>query len=163
MPTLTDADLRRRLNLPTLGSTATDSTATDSTAVAEDDDGAPRTTALHLSVLRAMTEHDLQKVLVCFNSFVSDARRFARELPHTLRLLDRTDPGLVLDRVPELFFAHGEHTPAQRAGFLAAFAAADCAILASSKLIDDGADIPSVDAIVSAWVRISYWIEHGHD
>jgi hypothetical protein len=96
-----------------------------------------------------MTEHRLKKVLVYFN-LVSDARRFARELPHTLRLLARTDPGLVPDITPELFFAHGEHTPAQRADTFAAFAAADCAILANSKLIAEGVDIPSVDAIVFA-------------
>ncbi|MFJ9662134.1 helicase-related protein [Streptomyces griseoflavus] len=96
-----------------------------------------------------MTEHGLNKILVYFN-LVSDARRFARELPHTLRLLARTDPGLVPGRDPQVFFAHGEHTPAQRAGIFTAFAAADCAILADSKLIAEGVDIPSVDAIVFA-------------
>ncbi|MFJ3891082.1 DEAD/DEAH box helicase [Streptomyces rubrogriseus] len=141
VPTLTDADLRRRLNL----------TAPSTTPAGEDEkqDSALRTTALHLSVLRAMTEHRLKKVLVYFN-LVSDARRFARELPHTLRLLARTDPALVPDITPESFFAHGEHTPAQRAGTFAAFAAADCAILANSRLIAEGVDIPSVDAIVFA-------------
>ncbi|MEU7414903.1 Helicase associated domain protein [Streptomyces sp. NPDC042638] len=78
------------------------------------------------------------------------ARRFARELAHTLRLLRRTDPGLAPGIDPELFFAHGEHTPAQRAGIFASFAAADTAILANSKLIAEGVDIPSVDAIVFA-------------
>ncbi|MGW5679257.1 Helicase associated domain protein [Streptomyces sp. NPDC003860] len=144
VPTLTDADLRRRLNRPVPGSTSPDGTAAE-----EEDDGALRTTALHLSVLRAMTEHGLQKVLVYFN-LVSDARRFARELPHTLRLLRRTDPDLVPDRAPELFFAHGEHTPAQRADIFDHFRAADSAILANSRLIAEGVDIPSVDAIVFA-------------
>lgn len=102
VPTLTDADLRRRLNLPTPGG--------NGDGEGDGPDSALRTTALHLSVLRAMTEHGLKKVLVYFN-LVSDARRFARELPHTLRLLARTDPGLVPDLTPELFFAHGEHTP----------------------------------------------------
>ncbi|MFJ7772664.1 Helicase associated domain protein [Streptomyces sp. NPDC097107] len=141
VPTLTDADLRRRLNLT--------APATTPPGDGEEQDSALRTTALHLSVLRAMTEHGLSKVLVYFN-LVSDARRFARELPHTLRLLARTDPGLVPDITPELFFAHGEHTPAQRADTFAAFAAADCAILANSKLIAEGVDIPSVDGIVFA-------------
>ncbi|MFM9458330.1 DEAD/DEAH box helicase [Streptomyces europaeiscabiei] len=141
VPTLTDADLRRRLNLPTPATTPADN--------GDGPDSALRTTALHLSVLRAMTEHGLKKVLVYFN-LVSDARRFARELPHTLRLLARTDPGLVPDVTPELFFAHGEHTPDQRAGTFAAFAAADCAILANSRLIAEGVDIPSVDAIAFA-------------
>ncbi|MEV5433181.1 Helicase associated domain protein [Streptomyces sp. NPDC052701] len=145
VPTLTDTDLRRRLNLPAPGTAAPPGTAAEE----EKDDGALRTTALHLAVLRAMTEHGLKKVLVYFN-LVSDARRFARELPHTLRLLARTDPGLCPERTPELFFAHGEHTPAQRADIFASFAAADCAILANSKLIAEGVDIPSVDAIVFA-------------
>jgi superfamily II DNA or RNA helicase len=142
VPTLTDADLRRRLNL-----TAPSTTPGDGSS--EEPDSALRTTALHLAVLRAMTEHRLQKVLVYFN-LVSDARRFARELPHTLRLLQRTDPGLAPDNTPKLFFAHGEHTPAQRADTFAAFAAADYAILANSRLIAEGVDIPSVDAIVFA-------------
>ncbi|KUO15919.1 DEAD/DEAH box helicase [Streptomyces dysideae] len=141
VPTLTDADLRRRLNLPTPGG--------NGDGEGDGPDSALRTTALHLSVLRAMTEHGLKKVLVYFN-LVSDARRFARELPHTLRLLARTDPDLVPDITPELFFAHGEHTPAQRADTFAAFAAADCAILANSRLIAEGVDIPSVDAIAFA-------------
>lgn len=141
VPTLTDADLRRRLNLPTARPPGDGS--------GEEPDSALRTTALHLAVLRAMTEHRLKKVLVYFN-LVSDARRFARELPHTLRLLARTDPGLVPDLTPQLFFAHGEHTPAQRADTFTAFAAADCAILANSRLIAEGVDIPSVDAVVFA-------------
>ncbi|MFK4107115.1 Helicase associated domain protein [Streptomyces sp. NPDC002176] len=145
VPTLTDTDLRRRLNLPAPGTTAPGGT----TGQDGKDDGALRTTALHLSVLRAMTEHGLKKVLVYFN-LVSDARRFARELPHTLRLLAKTAPDLVPGVDPQLFFAHGEHTPAQRADIFAAFAAADVAILANSRLIAEGVDIPSVDAIVFA-------------
>ncbi|MFD7900568.1 Helicase associated domain protein [Streptomyces sp. NPDC059743] len=143
VPTLTDADLRRRLNL-----TASAATPGSGSGGGEGD-SALRTTALHLAVLRAMTEHGLKRVLVYFN-LVSDARRFARELPHTLRLLARTDPGLCPDITPQLFFAHGEHTPAQRADVFADFAAADCAILANSRLIAEGVDIPSVDAIVFA-------------
>ncbi|MFF7705500.1 P-loop NTPase family protein [Streptomyces lydicus] len=99
-----------------------------------------RTTALHLAVLRAMTEHGLKKVLVYFN-LVSDARRFTRELPHTLRLLARTNPDLTPDAAPALFFTHGEHTPAQRADIFTDFAAADRAVLANSKLIAEGVDI----------------------
>ncbi|MEV6182266.1 Helicase associated domain protein [Streptomyces sp. NPDC052015] len=143
VPTLTDTDLRRRLNLPT------PATSRPGDGSREEPDSALRTTALHLAVLRAMTEHQLAKVLVYFN-LVSDARRFARELPHTLRLLARTDPGLVPDITPKLFFAHGEHTPAQRADIFTDFADADCAVLANARLIAEGVDIPSVDAIVFA-------------
>ncbi|MGW4937321.1 Helicase associated domain protein [Streptomyces sp. NPDC004166] len=143
VPTLTDTDLRRRLNLPAPG------TAAPGHGNAQDPDSALRTTALHLAVLRAMTEHGLKKVLVYFN-LVSDARRFARELPQTLRLLRKTDPDLCPDVTPQLFFAHGDHTPEERAGTFAGFADAPCAILANSKLIAEGVDIPSVDAIVFA-------------
>ncbi|MFF4214559.1 Helicase associated domain protein [Streptomyces sp. NPDC001796] len=142
VPTLTDADLRRRLNLPAPGTTTAPGPGGEA-------DGALRTTALHLAVLRAMTEHHLKKVLVYFN-LVSDARRFARELPHTLRLLAKANPSLCPDITPKLFFAHGDHTPAQRADAFAGFAAADCAILVNSRLISEGVDIPSVDAIVFA-------------
>ncbi|MBP2056575.1 superfamily II DNA or RNA helicase [Streptomyces griseochromogenes] len=143
VPTLTDADLRRRLNLPAPGITAPGDITGDG------GDGALRTTALHLAVLRAMAEHGLQKVLVYFN-LVSDARRFAHELPHTLRLLGKTDPQLCPDIAPELFFVHGEHTPEQRAGIFGDFRSAQCAILANSRLIAEGIDIPSVSAIVFA-------------
>jgi superfamily II DNA or RNA helicase len=142
VPTLTDADLRRRLNQPTPGTVP-------STGSAQEPDGALRTTAMHLAVLRAMTEHGLKKVLIYFN-LVSDARRFTRELPHTLRLLRHTDPGLCSELTPEVFFAHGEHTPAQRADTFAAFATAPCAIMANARLISEGVDIPSVDAVVFA-------------
>lgn len=142
VPTLTDSGLRRRLNLPTPGTTPTPGTG-------EETDSALRTTALHLAVLRAMTEHGLKKVLVYFN-LVADARRFARELPHTLRLLRHTAPELCPDLTPKLFFVHGEHTSAQRADIFTAFRAAGCAILANARLIAEGVDIPSVDAVVFA-------------
>lgn len=144
VPTLTDADLRTTLNLPTPGTTTSDDNDTDQTA-----HSALRTTALHLAVLRAMTDHSLRRVLVYFN-LVSDARRFTRELPHTLRLLRRTAPELCPDITPQLFFAPGNHTPAQRAATFADFAAADCAILANARLIAEGVDIPSVDAVAFA-------------
>ncbi|MEV7383258.1 DEAD/DEAH box helicase [Streptomyces lydicus] len=144
VPTLTDADLRTTLNLAPSGTTASDNSDSEPKAQA-----ALRTTALHLAVLRAMGGHGLKKVLVYFN-LVSDARRFARELPHTLRLLRRTAPELCPDITPELFFAHGDHTPAERAETYANFAAASCAILANARLIAEGVDIPSVDAIVFA-------------
>jgi superfamily II DNA or RNA helicase len=144
IPTLTDAELRTRLNLPT-PTPGTD----DNGHTRPGTDDALRTTALHLAVLKAMTDHQLHRVLVYFN-LVEDAKRFARELGHTLRQLRRTAPELCPDTDPELFFVHGEHTPQQRADIFADFAAAPCAILANAKLISEGIDIPSVDAIVFA-------------
>ncbi|MFG2212596.1 Helicase associated domain protein [Streptomyces sp. NPDC048638] len=141
VPTLADADLRTRLNLPTPNTTGDENPGQAQEAL--------RTTALHLAVLKAMTEHQLRRVLVYF-TLVSDARRFARELPHTLRLLRRTAPELCPDITPQLFFAHGEHTPAQRQDIFDDFAAASCAIMTNARLISEGVDIPSVDAVVFA-------------
>ncbi|MGC0344349.1 Helicase associated domain protein [Streptomyces sp. SLBN-8D4] len=140
VPTITDTQLRERLNRPA------SSGQCDSAPGTED---ALRTTALHLAVLRAMRQHQLRRILVYFN-LVSDAQRFTRELDHTLRLLRRNAPDLCPDTRPELFFVHGEHTPEQRTGIFARFAAADSAILANARLIAEGIDIPSVDAIVFA-------------
>lgn len=144
VPTITDADLRAALNLPAPG--AGDDHDETKKQRAE---SALRTTALHLAVLRAMTEHNLRRILVYFN-LVSDARRFARELPHTLRLLRRTSPELCPDIDPDLFFVHGEQHHAERADILARFASAPRAIMTNARLITEGIDIPSVDAIAFA-------------
>ncbi|WP_166028463.1 DEAD/DEAH box helicase [Streptomyces chilikensis] len=149
VPTLTDADLRRSLNMPGLGTSSTSTGGTSSGDGAEAQDSALRTTALHLAVVRAMREHGLSRVLVYFNR-VADARHFARELPHTLRLLARNDPALLPTAAPAVFFTHGEHTSAQRAGIYTDFAAADTAILANARVLAEGVDIPSVDAVVFA-------------
>ncbi|MFF0205910.1 hypothetical protein [Streptomyces sp. NPDC005017] len=58
-----------------------------------------------------MTEHKLKKVLVYFH-LVSDARRFARELPYTLRLLRKSDLGLAPGILPPQRTSH----PSRRAG-----------------------------------------------
>ncbi|MFD7552593.1 Helicase associated domain protein [Streptomyces sp. NPDC059816] len=139
VPTLTDDDLRRRINLP----------APDPDGEGEGPDQALRTTALHLAVLRAMADHGLNKVLVYFN-LTSDARLFARELPHTLRRLARTDPHLVPATAPETLFVHGEDTPQQREETFTRFAQAPTAILTNARLVTEGVDIPSVDAVVFA-------------
>ncbi|MFF5826055.1 Helicase associated domain protein [[Kitasatospora] papulosa] len=139
VPTLTDDDLRRRINLP----------APDPDGEGEGPDQALRTTALHLAVLRAMADHGLKKVLVYFN-LTSDARLFARELPHTLRRLTRTDPHLVPATQPQTLFVHGEDTPQRREETFTRFAQAPTAILTNARLVAEGVDIPSVDAVVFA-------------
>ncbi|MGW9438667.1 Helicase associated domain protein [Streptomyces sp. NPDC055607] len=145
VPTVSDTDLRALLNLPAPGQAGRDDDSTEGGA----GEGALRTTALHLAVLKAMTQHHLKRVLVYFH-LVEDATRFTRELPHTLRLLRRTAPHLCPDVDPRLFFVHGEHTPDQRTDTFTSFAAASCAILTNAKVIAEGVDIPSVDAIVFA-------------
>ncbi|MEV6476988.1 Helicase associated domain protein [Streptomyces sp. NPDC051657] len=139
VPTLTDDDLRRRINLP----------APDPDGEGEGPDQALRTVALHLAVLRAMADHGLKKVLVYFN-LTSDARFFARELPHTLRQLAATAPHLVPATQPETLFVHGEDTPQQREATFTRFAQAHTAILTNARLVTEGVDIPSVDAVVFA-------------
>ncbi|MER6775302.1 Helicase associated domain protein [Streptomyces bacillaris] len=137
VPTLTDDELRRRINLP------------DPDGEGEGPDQALRTTALHLAVLRAMADHGLKKVLVYFN-LTSDARLFARELPHTLRQLAATAPHLVPAALPETLFVHGEDTPQQREETFTRFTQATTAILTNARLVAEGVDIPSVDAVVFA-------------
>ncbi|MGW9072942.1 Helicase associated domain protein [Streptomyces yangpuensis] len=148
VPTVTDADLRALLNVPPPG-TADTAAAGGGTAHGGAGEAAGRTTALHLAVLKSMTQHSLRKVLVYFH-LVEDATRFTHELGHTLRLLRRNAPHLCPDLDPALFFVHGDHTPDERAGIFTAFAAAPRAIMANAKLISEGVDIPSVDAIVFA-------------
>lgn len=140
VPTVTDAELRDRLNLPSASGQRENSQTTENTL---------RTTALHLAVLRAMTEHQLHRILVYFN-LVSDAQRFSNEFGHTLRLLRTTAPDLCPDTHPQMLFIHGEHTPEQRTDIFTCFTAANSAILANARLIAEGIDIPSVDAVVFA-------------
>lgn len=140
VPTITDAELRDRLNLPAPGA------APEEATIAGD---ALRTPALHLAVLKAMSGHSLRRVLVFFH-LVEDAKRFARELGHTLRQLRRTAPDAFPGLDPEVFCVHGDHLPDQRAGIFADFAASNRAILTNAKVIAEGVDIPSVDAVVFA-------------
>ncbi|MFE5998788.1 Helicase associated domain protein [Streptomyces sp. NPDC056454] len=97
-----------------------------------------------------MADHGLKKVLVYFN-LTSDARLFARELPHTLRQLAATAPHLVPATQPETLFVHGEDTPPQqREETFTRFAHAHTAILTNARLVAEGVDLPSVDAVVFA-------------
>lgn len=139
VPTVTDTELRTRLNLPAPGTAPGEAGPQD----------ALRTTALHLAVLNAMAGHSMHRLLVFFH-LVEDATRFARELGHTLRTLRRTDPGVFPGLNPEMFSVHGEHTPEQRTEIFTRFAASPCAILTNAKVIAEGIDIPSVDAVVFA-------------
>ncbi|MFI0716363.1 Helicase associated domain protein [Streptomyces inhibens] len=140
VPTITDAELRNRLNLPAPSTTTQETPGTADTL---------RTTALHLAVLRAMAEHSMRRVLLFFH-LVEDAKRFTRELGHTLRRLRTADPQAYAGLNPEMFFVHGDHTPDERTETFARFATSHCAILANAKVIAEGIDIPSVDAVVFA-------------
>ncbi|MGW4055942.1 Helicase associated domain protein [Streptomyces sp. NPDC004779] len=139
VPTVTDTDLRARLNLPAPGTTTPGTGPED----------ALRTTALHLAVLNAMTKHSMRRVLVFFH-LVEDAIRFTRELPHTLRRLRTADPNCFPGLDPDVFHVHGDHTADQRTDIFTRFAASPRAILTNAKVIAEGIDIPSVDAVVFA-------------
>ncbi|MBP0460477.1 DEAD/DEAH box helicase [Streptomyces montanisoli] len=138
VPTVTGADLRALLNRPLR--------AGDGEGKQE---AALRTTALHLAVLKTMAGRGLKRVLVFFN-LIADAEAFTREMGQTLRLLRRTAPDSCPDVDPQAFYVHGDHTPQQRADIFDAFAACECAILTSAKVIGEGIDIPSVDAVAFA-------------
>ena len=134
VPTITDTQLRTVLTTPDVhagfGPTAR------------------RTTALHLAVLKAMTEHDLHHVIVYFQQ-VADATDFARQFPHTLRTLaDDQRPAWASDLVVQSI--NGTHTPGQRHDILTDFATADRAVLTNSQVLGEGIDLPAVDAVVFA-------------
>ncbi|MET8941830.1 Helicase associated domain protein [Streptomyces rubiginosohelvolus] len=139
VPTVTDTELRARLNLLAVGTPS----GSDSL------EGALRTTALHLAVLNAMAKHSMRRVLVFFH-LVEDSVRFTRELPHTLRRLRTADPDCFPGLDPDVFHVHGDHTADQRTDIFARFAASPRAILTNAKVIAEGIDIPSVDAVVFA-------------
>lgn len=140
VPTVTDTELRDLLNLPAPGTSTSDQAGPQE---------ALRTTALHLAVLNAMAEHSMRRVLLFFH-LVEDATRFARELGHTLRRLRRAAPQSFPGLDPEVFVVHGDHTPDERADIFTRFASSTCAILTNAKVIAEGIDIPSVDAVVFA-------------
>lgn len=127
IPTVTDQQLRTVLNDPG---------AAD----------ARRTTALHLAVARAITEHQLTHLLVYFNE-VEAAQNFAREFPATLR---RLSPELRPPHHPHVAAIHGNHTPEQRREILDGFTAAPCAILTNARVLAEGIDIRTIDAVVFA-------------
>ncbi|MGW6207382.1 Helicase associated domain protein [Streptomyces sp. NPDC055089] len=134
VPTITDTDLRTVLTTPEAHSGF--------------GPAARRTTALHLAVLKAMTEHDLHHVIVYFQQ-VADATDFARQFPHTLRTLtDDQPPAWAADLVVQSI--NGTHTPGQRHDILTDFAAAGRAILTNAQVLGEGVDLPAVDAVVFA-------------
>ncbi|MFE7628425.1 Helicase associated domain protein, partial [Streptomyces sp. NPDC057509] len=135
VPTITDTDLRTVLTDP-------DRTRTGFAPTAR------RTTALHLAVLKAMTEHDLKHVIVYFQQ-VADAEDFARQYPHTLRTLPPGQRPPWADTL-SVSSINGNHTPDQRTQLLDRFANADRAVITNAQVLSEGIDLPAVDAIVFA-------------
>ncbi|MEU9763964.1 Helicase associated domain protein [Streptomyces sp. NPDC047987] len=135
VPTITDTDLRTVLTDPDHAHTGFAPTAR-------------RTTALHLAVLKAMTEHDLRHVIVYFQQ-VADAEDFARQFPHTLRTLP-PDQRPSWASTLSVSSINGNHTPDQRTKLLNQFANADRAVITNAQVLGEGIDLPAVDAIVFA-------------
>nr|WP_239106171.1 DEAD/DEAH box helicase [Streptomyces sp. SID8014] len=135
VPTITDTDLRTVLADPDGARTGFAPTAR-------------RTTALHLAVLKAMTEHDLRHVIVYFQQ-VADAADFARQFPHTLRILPPEQRPSWAAKL-SVSSINGNHTPDQRAKLLDRFANADRAVITNAQVLGEGIDLPAVDAIVFA-------------
>lgn len=135
VPTVTDTDLRTVLADPDNAHTAFGPTAR-------------RTTALHLAVLKAMTEHDLHHVIIYFQQ-IADAADFARQFGHTLRTLPTEErPEWADDLVVQSI--NGTHTPDERTRILNRFQQADRAVITNAQVLSEGVDLPAVDAIVFA-------------
>ncbi|MFD8566633.1 Helicase associated domain protein [Streptomyces sp. NPDC059639] len=132
IPTITDTDLRTALTDAHTGLGLT----------------ARRTSALHLAVLKAMTEHDLKHVIVYFQQ-IADAADFARQFPHTLRTLPENQrPSWAAELSVQSI--NGTHTPDQRQKIQDRFTAAHRGILTNAQVLGEGIDLPAVDAVVFA-------------
>ncbi|MEU1003764.1 DEAD/DEAH box helicase [Streptomyces tibetensis] len=110
-----------------------------------------RTAALHIAVLRAIAEHTLQRVLV-FHNRVAAAEAFSDQLPATAA--QATGP---------LHHAHlasfcldGDQPLRERREILDAFRHTEgCAVLNNVRVLNEGVDIPTIDAVVFAAPRNS--------
>ncbi|MEU0786822.1 Helicase associated domain protein [Streptomyces sp. NPDC006173] len=109
--------------------------------------GGLRAAALQVAVLRAITDHDLQRVLV-FHNRIEAAEAFSRDLPDTAAQLNRADlKALCVD---------GTQRTDERHSQLANFQSADgCAVLSNVRVLAEGIDIPAIDSVVFAAPRNS--------
>lgn len=112
-----------------------------------------RLAALQTALLKACAEHDLKTVLT-FHYRTAEADAFATSLPHVARRLHAGEPGACPREVASAW-VYGEHLPEERREIFARFAAgttaegtpADLSVLANSKVVAEGVDIPAVDAV----------------
>ncbi|WDT59782.1 DEAD/DEAH box helicase [Streptomyces sp. G7(2002)] len=102
-----------------------------------------------VAVLRAIHDHKLRRVLT-FHHRVADARAFATTLPDTAAALPT-------DLQPDGLWANwisGTHPPRIRRRLLLEFAAHTNphtpAVLANARVLGEGIDVPSIDAVVFA-------------
>ncbi|MBZ6135454.1 Helicase associated domain protein [Streptomyces olivaceus] len=136
MPVVTDQDLHDIL--------------TDNPADSAHHNGL-RTAALHVAVLRAIADHDLRRLLV-FHNRIAAAHAFAAALPDTAAEAadDLHLPDLWSHAVDSL------QTPAHRRRLMEDFADTPRrAVLSNVRVLNEGVDIPAIDAVVFAAARES--------
>ncbi len=111
-----------------------------------------RNAAIHVAILRAIASHQLRRVLV-FHNRVALAQAFAAALPTTalqvgeeLRIEDLWSQAI-----------HGQQPGDWRRELLEDFADPDraCAVLSNVRVLNEGVDMPDVDAVVFAAPRYS--------
>ncbi|GAA3000018.1 DEAD/DEAH box helicase [Kitasatospora albolonga] len=111
-----------------------------------------RNAAIQVSVLRAIAEHGLRRVLV-FHNRVAHAQEFSRTLPETARQLSAPL------RIDDLWARaiHGEQPSDERRLLLDDFGcpSRQCAVLSNVRVLNEGVDMPDVDAVVFADPRYS--------
>ncbi|MFD8576690.1 Helicase associated domain protein [Streptomyces virginiae] len=136
MPVIEDTDLRTILTAPPAGTSHHNGL---------------RTAALHIAVLRAIADHGLRRVLV-FHNRIAAAHAFAKALPGTA--------GQVTGdlNIPDLWSHAVDSTqrPWQRRRLLEDFdATRQRAVLSNVRVLNEGVDIPAIDAVVFAAARNS--------
>jgi len=140
VPVVTDEDLRDLLNLPAVADLRSQRSNEDLLRL-----------ALQIAVLRAIADLDLRRVIT-FHSRIAGARASAADLQETAELLTDADR-------PERLWARAvagtDRLKHRREAFndFKAHTGEDgeeCGILANSRLLSEGIDIPAVDAIVFA-------------
>ncbi|MFD7978745.1 Helicase associated domain protein [Streptomyces sp. NPDC059071] len=136
MPVIEDTDLRTILTAPPAGTSHHNGL---------------RTAALHVAVLRAIADYDLRRVLV-FHNRIAAAHAFAKALPGTACQVtgDLTIPDLWSHAVDST------QKPWQRRWLLQDFEATSRrAVLSNVRVLNEGVDIPAIDAVVFAAARRS--------
>ncbi|MGW1761667.1 hypothetical protein [Streptomyces mirabilis] len=94
--------------------------------------GGLRAAALQVAVLRAITDHDLQRVLV-FHNRIAAAEAFSQDLPGTAVQLKRSDL--------QAFWVDGTQRVDERRSRLSAFESADgCTVLSNVRVLAEGID-----------------------
>ncbi|MGQ4374796.1 Helicase associated domain protein [Streptomyces sp. SAS_267] len=109
--------------------------------------GGLRAAALQVAVLRAITDHDLRRVLV-FHNRIAAAEAFSQDLPDTAVLMKRPDL--------QAFWVDGTQRIDERRSQLSAFQNADgSTVLSNVRVLAEGIDIPAIDSVVFAAPRNS--------